>query len=174
MNVRLTALDDGLGHDTNCRVRVVMCRTRDGFAGATVTTDKPCERGHRPMPDLYVVIGGQNLDEIRHNIGSTNILMTASLASETVQRALADGRDGIAQRTAKRVRRHVACIMIQKEQAERTHRRIRVAERSHLQGSDRNLLAEPRSTFLRKRSPSMGEIVRDFEVKSHLRIQSKS
>ena len=39
-----------------------------------------------------------------------------------------------------------------------------MAQCGHLDSSDRNLLAEPRSVFLRKRSPSIDKVTRDFEV----------
>jgi hypothetical protein len=42
-NVRLTAIGNDLRRSTNCSVGIVMRRTCNGIAGATVTVDKPRE-----------------------------------------------------------------------------------------------------------------------------------
>src|SRR5262249_24528722 len=78
------------------------------------------------------------------------------------------------QSTAKGARRHITCVMVEKEQANPAHRRIRVAERSHLHGGDRHLLADPRSAFPRECSPSTDEIICDLKVGSHLTSISRA
>jgi hypothetical protein len=100
-NVRLTAIRNGLRDFTNCWVGIVMGRTCNGLAGATITTDKAREGGNRFVTHLGIGIRGHNLDEVSYDIGDANILVTAPLASEPVKRTLADGRDGVAQGTAK-------------------------------------------------------------------------
>jgi len=94
LHMRLTTIRNGLRDITNCQVGIVMSRPCNRFAGATVTTDKPSEGGYRLVTHLGVGIAGQNLNEFSHNIGDANIAMTASLAGETMESALADGRDG--------------------------------------------------------------------------------
>jgi hypothetical protein len=121
-NVRLTAIHNGLRDITNCWVGIVMGRTRNGLAGATITTDKPCEGGNRLVTHLGIGIGGHNLNEVSHDIGDANILVTAPFASETMESTLADGWDRVAQSAAKDARRHIAGVMVQKKQAETTHR----------------------------------------------------
>ncbi len=116
------AIRNGLRDITNCWVGIVMGRTRNGLSGASITLNKPCEGGNRLVTHLGIAIRGHNLNEVSHDIGDANILVTAPLASETMEGTLADGRDGVAQSTAKNVRRHIAGVMIQKEQAETTHR----------------------------------------------------
>jgi hypothetical protein len=170
--MRLTAIYNCLRDRLNCGVRVVTSRTGNGFARASVTGDEPRERGNHLVPNLCVVIGGQKLDEISYYLGNADIFVTARLARETVKSTLADRRHGIAQGTPKGVRRNVACVMIQQEQAEPTHSQIRVAQCGHLNGGDRDLLTEPRSAFLRKRRPSMDKVTREFEIRSHHRAQS--
>lgn len=170
--MRLTGVDNGLRDGSNCGVGVVTSRTRNGFAGAGITTNKPCERSNRLVPDLCIAIRGQNLGEISYYIGHEDIFVRARLTRETVESTLADRRHGIAQGTTKRIRRNVACVMIKQEQAEPAHAQIRVAQCGQLNSRDRNLLAEPRSPFLRKRCPSMDKITRDFEVCSRHRTRS--
>jgi hypothetical protein len=170
--VRLTAIRDLLRDGPNCRVRVATSRTRNGLVRATVTTDEPCESGNRLMPDLGTPIRGQNLGEIGYNVADANLLIAAPLAGEAVQRTLADRRNGIAQSTAKNARREIVRVVIQKEQAASTHRRIRMAECSRLYGDDRNLLPDTCSSFLRERGPSVDEIIRELEVRSRHCIQS--
>jgi hypothetical protein len=82
--VRLTAIHYGLRDDSNCGVRVVTTRGRNGFACATVTVNETRQGGNRLVPDLCVVIRGQNLREIGYNVGNTNILVTTPLTGETV------------------------------------------------------------------------------------------
>jgi hypothetical protein len=120
-NVRLTAIRNGLRDITNCWVGIVLGRMGNDLAGATVTTDKPCEGGNRLVTHLGIGIGGHNLNEVSHDIGYANILVTAPFASATMESTLADGRDRVAESTAKDVRRHITGVMIQKEQAETTH-----------------------------------------------------
>jgi hypothetical protein len=107
---------------TNCWVGIVMGRTRNGLAGAAIATDKPGEGGNRLVTHLGIGIRGYNLDEVSYDIGDANILVTAPLASEPMEGTLADGRDGVAQSTSKDVRRRIAGVMIQQEQAKTTHR----------------------------------------------------
>jgi hypothetical protein len=107
------------------------------------------------VADLGVGITGQNFNEVSHNIGDANIPVMAPLAGETMESALADGRDRIAQSPAEGLRRCVAGVMIQKEKAEAPRRRIRMAERGGLHRGDRNLLAQTRPAFLPEREPSV-------------------
>ena len=143
-----------------------MRRTCNGIASTTVTVNKPREGCERLVPDLGVRIRCQNLDDIGHNLGNADILMTAPLTSEPVKSTLADRGDWIAQSTAKDVQRHIAGVMIQDEQAEAPHRQIRMAECSDLHGGDGKLPAETGTTLLRARNPSMNKIMGDFEVSS--------
>jgi len=99
-----------------------MGRTRNGLAGASITINKPCEGRNRLVTHLGIGIRGHNLNEISYDIGDANILVTAPLASKTMEGILADGRDRVAEGTAKDLRRHIAGVMIQKEQAETAHR----------------------------------------------------
>jgi len=99
-----------------------MDRTRNDLAGASITINKPCEGRNRLVTHLGIGIRGHNLNEISYDIDYANVLVTAPLASETMEGTLADGRDRVAQSTAKDVRRHIAGVMIQKEQAEPAHR----------------------------------------------------
>jgi len=120
--VRLTAIRNGLRDFTNRWVGIERGCTRNGLAGATITTDKAREGGNRLMTHLGIGIRSHNLDEVSYDIGDANILVTAPLASEPVERTLADGRDAVAPGTAKDVRRQIAGVMIEKEQAKTTHR----------------------------------------------------
>jgi len=120
--VRLTAIRNGLRDMTNCWVGIMIGRTPKGLSGASITINKPCEGRDRLVTYLGIGIGGHNLNEVSDDIGDANILVTAPLASETMEGTLADGRDGVAQSTTKNVRRYIAGVMIQKEQAETTHR----------------------------------------------------
>ncbi len=149
-----------------------MGRPRNRFACAAVTIHKSRECSDRLVADFGVRIGGQNLSEVRYNIVDANIPVTAPFASETMESALADGRHGIVQSAAKRVRRRVARVMIQKEQAEAPHRRIRMTECRHLHGGDGHLLAETPAAVLAEREQSVDEIIRDFEVGPHHFTQS--
>jgi hypothetical protein len=162
-NVRLTGIDNGLRDGSNCGVGVVTSSSRNGFAGASITTEEPRERSNRLVPDLCIAIRGQNLGEISYYLGHEDIFVTARFARETVKSTLADRRHGIVQGTTKSIRRNVACVMIKQEQAEPAHAHIRVAQCGQLNSRDRNLLAEPRLPFLRKRRPFMDKITRDFE-----------
>ena len=92
-----------------------MRRTCNGIGSATVTVDKPREGRDRLVPDLGVQIRCQSLNDISHNLGNADILMTAPLTSEPVESTFADRADGIAQSTTKDVRRHIAGVMIQEE-----------------------------------------------------------
>src|SRR5215831_5395797 len=168
-DMSLTSIHNGLRDGSNCGVGVVTSRTRNGFACASVAADEPRERGNRLVPDLCIAIRGQNLDQIGNHIGNADILVTARFARETMKSTLADRRHRIVQSAAKRVRRNVACVMIQKEQAEATHPQIRVAKCGHLNSCDRNLLCEPLSATLRKRGPSMDKVTCGFEARSHHR-----
>jgi hypothetical protein len=143
-----------------------MSRTRNSLVRAIVTTDKPCESGNRLMSDLRIVIRDQNVGKISYNAADANILMTASFACETMECALADRRNGIAQSTAEDIRRKIAGVVIQKEQAEPAHRRIRIAKCSRLYCGGRNLLPYTRLSFLRQRRPSVNKIMREFKVRS--------
>ena len=66
-----------------------MRRTCNGIASATVTVDKPRERRERLVPNLGVRIRCQSLDDIGHNIGDTDIFMTAPFTGEPVKSTLA-------------------------------------------------------------------------------------
>jgi len=81
-----------------------MRRTCNGIAGATVTVDKPREGRDRLVPDLGVRIRRQNLNDISHNLGNADILVTAPLTGEPMKSTLADRGDRIAQSTTKDVR----------------------------------------------------------------------
>src|SRR6266446_4660110 len=151
MHMRLTAIRNGARDITNCSVGIMMSGPCNRFAGATVATDKPSEGGDRLVTHLGIGIGGQNINEVSYNIGDANVFVTAPLAGETMESTLADGRDGIAQSTAKCFRGRIAGVMIQEGKAEASHRKIRMAERGDLHRGDRNLLAEMRSAFLRER-----------------------
>jgi len=82
--VRLTAGRNRLRNATNRRVGIVTGRTCNGFAGAAVAIDKPCKSGDRLVTHLWIGIRGQNLNEVSYNVGNANIVVTASLASETM------------------------------------------------------------------------------------------
>jgi hypothetical protein len=165
--VTLTAIHNGLAGNSNCEVGVVTSRTCNGFGYTSVAADETRESGNRLVPDLWIAIKRQNLDEISYHVGNADIFVTARLAGETVKSTFADRRHGIVQSAAKGVRRNIACVMIQQEQAEPTHSQVRVAQCGHLNSGDRNLFDDPRSTFLRKCCPSMDKITRDFEIRSH-------
>jgi hypothetical protein len=107
---------------TNCWVGIVMGRMRNGLGGSSITINKACEGSNRLVTHLGIGIRGHNLNEVGYDIGDANILVTAPFASETMEGTLADGRDRVAQSTAKDFRRHIAGVMIQKEQAETAHR----------------------------------------------------
>jgi hypothetical protein len=171
--VRLTALLNASRDVTNCSVGIVMGRPCNRFAGATVTSDKPRERDNRLVTDLGVGIRGQHFDEVSYNIADANIPVTAPLTGETMQSAVADRGDGIAQSLAKRVRGPVAGVMIQQEQAEAPHRQIRVTECCDLHSRDWHLPAERPTAFLREREPSMDKITRDLEVGPHSCTQTE-
>jgi hypothetical protein len=125
------------------------------------------------VTNVGIGIRDQPLSEVSDDVSDTNIPVTASLAGETMESAFADGRDRIAQSTAKGVRGGVAGVMIQKEKTEAPHRWIRMAERRDLYGSDGHLRAKTRPAFLAEREPSVDEIIRDFEVSPHHRSQSE-
>jgi hypothetical protein len=171
--MRLTAVRDAAGDIANCSVGIVKGCPRNRFAGATVASDKPRERDNRLVPDLGVSIAGQHFNEIGDNVGDANTCFTAPLTDETVHSALADGRDGILQCAAEGIRRRVARVMIQKEQAEAPHRRISVAECGDLNGGDRYLNAETGPAALAEREPPVDEIIRDFEVSSRHRASPR-
>jgi hypothetical protein len=126
--VRPTVFRNGLRDIMNCWVGIVVGCMRNGWVGATITADKPCEGGNRLVTHLGVGITGHNLNEVSYDIGDANILVTAPLASEPMEGPLADGHDGVAQSRAKDARRHIAGVMIQKEQAETAHRWTRMTE----------------------------------------------
>ena len=168
----LAVIRNGLADNSNCGVGVVTSRTRNGFACTSVTADEPRERGNRLVPNLWIAIKRQNLDEISYHVGNADIFVTARLAGETVKSTFADRRYRIVQSEAKRVRRNVACVMIQQEQAGPTHPHIRVTQGGDLNSGDWNLFAQPRPAFLRKRCPSMDKITRDFEIRSRHHTQS--
>jgi hypothetical protein len=140
-NMRLTAIRNGLRDKADRRVAIAVCRLCNGRAGAAVATHESCQGGDRLVADLCVGIRGHNLNEVSYNVTDANILVTAPLTAETMESALADGRDRIAQSHAKSVRGRVARVMIQKGWAEAPHRRIRMPERRGLYGGDGNLLA---------------------------------
>src|SRR5215471_17865576 len=87
-NMRPTAIRNGLRDITNCWVGIVMGRTHNGLAGTTITTHKPCQGGNRLVTHLGIGIRGHNLNEVSYDIGDANILVTAPLASETVEGTL--------------------------------------------------------------------------------------
>ena len=152
-----------------------MRRTCNGFASATVAADEPCKSRDRLVPDLGVRIRCQDLNDISHNLGNADILMPAPLTGKPMKSTLADRGDGIVQRTTKDVRRHVAGVMIQEEQAKAPHCQIRMAERSDLHRGEGKRPAETRTTLLRARHPSMNKIIGDFEVGSgHCRFSADS
>jgi hypothetical protein len=120
--VRPTAIRNALRNITNCWIWIVIGGTRNGLSRTSITINKTCEGRYRLVTHLGIGIRGHNLNEVSYDIGDANIIVTAPLASETMEGTLADGRDGVAQSTAKDVRRHIAGVMIQKEKAETTHR----------------------------------------------------
>jgi hypothetical protein len=136
----------------------------NGITSAAVTIDKPCEGGNCLVTNLSVGIGAQNLDEVGYDVGDANIVMAAPLTGEAMYSTSADGRDRIAQSTAKGVRGRVAGVTIQKAQTAASHRQIRMAECRDLQGGHGDLIAETPSAFLREREPSVDKIMSDFKV----------
>ncbi len=91
--------------------------------------------------------------------------MTAPLTGQTVKSTLAHCRHGIMQSAPKGARRHITCVMVEKEQANPAQCRIRVAERSHLHGGDRHLPADPRFGV-----PSR---VQSIDGRNHSRFESQ-
>jgi hypothetical protein len=120
-NMRLTAIRNGLRDKADRRVAIAVCRPCNGFAGAAVATHESREGGDRLVTDLGIAIRIQNLNKVSYNIADANILVTAPLTAETMESALANGRDGVAQSHAKSVRGRVAGVMIQKGYAEAAH-----------------------------------------------------
>jgi hypothetical protein len=82
--VGLMAIRNGAGNIPNRSIGIAIGRTRNRFAGAIVTTEKPCEGDNCFVTHLSVGIGGQNLNEVSYNIGDANIIVTTSLAGETM------------------------------------------------------------------------------------------
>jgi len=171
-DMRLPAIPNRLRDTTNCRVRIVVGRPCNRFAGPAVATHESRKGGNRLVTDVGVAIRAQNLSEVSYNVGHANVLVTAPFAGETMESALTDGRDGVAQSLAKGACRCVTGVMIQKGQADAPHRYIRMAECGGLHRSDRHLLAKTRPAFLAEREPSMDKIIRDFEVSPHRCTQS--
>jgi len=115
--VRPTAIRNLLRDSPNSRIGVATSRTPNGLVRAIVTTDESCESGNRLMPHLRIVIADENVGEISYNVADANILMTAPLAGEAMQGTLADRPNGVAQSTTEDVRRKIAGVVIQQEQA---------------------------------------------------------
>ena len=67
-----------------------MRRTCNGIASSTITIDKPREGRERPVSDLGVRIRCQNLNDIGHNLGNADILVTTPLTGEPMKSTLAD------------------------------------------------------------------------------------
>ena len=101
--MKLTAIGYASRDMPNREVMVVQSSTRDRSAGARVTAHKTREYRDCLVANLSARIGGQDVDEVSHNVSDAKTRGTAPLTGETVQGDLAYRRDMIAQSTAKRI-----------------------------------------------------------------------
>jgi hypothetical protein len=99
--VGLTAIRNGAGHIPNGRIGIAGGRSRNRFAGATVTTEKTCEGDNCFVTHLSAGIGRKHFNEIGYDIGDANLTVTTSFTCYSMESALADERNWIAQRLTK-------------------------------------------------------------------------
>ena len=99
--MRLTAICNGAGNMPNGRIGIAIGRTRNRVAGATVTTEKPCECDNCFVTHLSIGIGDKHFNEISYQVGDANLSVTTPFTCESVKSALADERNRIAQRLTK-------------------------------------------------------------------------
>jgi hypothetical protein len=111
----------------NGRIGIAIGRTRNRVAGATVTTEKPCECDNCFVTHLSIGIGDKHFNEISYQVGDANLSVTTPFTCDSMKSALADERNGIAQRLTKGFRRRIAGVMVQQEETEAPHLRIGVA-----------------------------------------------
>jgi hypothetical protein len=123
--VRLPAVHNGLRDGPDRSVGIVTGRAFYGFACASVAAEKASESGNRLVPDLGIAIRTQNRDEIGDDVSYANIIVTAPITGQTVKSTLAHCRHGILQSAPKGARRHITCVMVEKEQANPAQRRIK-------------------------------------------------
>jgi hypothetical protein len=114
--VGLTAIHNAAGNIPNRRIGIVIGCTRDRFAGATVTTEKPSEGDNCLMTDLSVGIAGKHFNEIGYHFGDENVSVSTPFTRDSMKSAFANERDRITQCLAKGFERRVAGVMIQQEQ----------------------------------------------------------
>jgi hypothetical protein len=80
---------------------IVIGRTRNRFARAIVTTEKPCEGDNYFMTDLSVGIAGKHFNEIGYYSGDANVSVSTPFTRDSMKSTFADERDRIAQCLAK-------------------------------------------------------------------------
>ncbi len=161
--VGLTALRNSTRDVSYSGIGICIGRTPNCGAGTIVAAEKTREGDHRLVPYFGVRLCTKHPHEIRYDVGDRQIAGPAPLAGDAMQRAFTNERHRIAQRSAESFGRGVAGVMIQQEQARAPHRRVRVAERCGLHGSNGHDLAKPRASVLRQRAPSTDEVDCHFE-----------